>query len=85
VTALNEWGNIPVQGMSGPRINTTKLRRRIEKYLAANSGGRKQTGETAFGIEACNEPQFVRRLRNGAAIGDALLSKVDEFLTARGF
>lgn len=84
MTALNECGNIPVQNV-GPVVNTTRLRRRIERYLTANSGGKKQTGETAFGLEACNEPQFVRRLRNGAEIGTPLLTKVDEFLTARGY
>jgi hypothetical protein len=66
-------------------MNTTRLRRRIAKYLEQNSGGKKQTGETAFGLEAAGEAQFVRRLRNGAEIGTPLLRKVDEFLSARGF
>jgi hypothetical protein len=66
-------------------VNTTRLRRRIAKYLEQNSGGKKQTGETAFGREAAGEAQFVRRLRNGAEIGTELLSKVDKFLTARGY
>lgn len=66
-------------------VNRTRLMRRIEKYLSANSGGKKQTGETAFGLEACAEAQFVRRLRRGCEIGDILLGKANEFLTARGY
>lgn len=66
-------------------MNTTRLRRRIAKYLEQNCGGKKQTGETAFGLEAAGEAQFVRRLRNGAEIGPVLMNKVDEFLTARGY
>jgi hypothetical protein len=67
-------------------INTTRMLRRIEKYLAAgNRGGRRQTGETALGIAATDEPTFVRRLRRGAAIRMPLLSKMDEFLTREGY
>jgi hypothetical protein len=66
-------------------VNTTRLLRRIAKYLAENSGGKKQSGETAFGLSSCGDAQVIRRIRNGANIGEELYGKVDQFLAERGF
>jgi hypothetical protein len=65
-------------------VNTTRLLRRIAKYLEHNSGGRKQTGETAFGLASCGDAQVIRRMRNGASIGNDMLRKIDDFLTKAG-
>lgn len=66
-------------------MNTTRLLRRIAKYLEQNSGGRKQTGETAFGLSSCGDAQVIRRMRNGAGLGAEILSKIDDFLKAAGY
>jgi hypothetical protein len=66
-------------------VNTTRLLRRISKYLAENSGGKKQSGETAFGLSSCGDAQIIRRIRNGAEIGTEIYSNVDRFLAERGF
>jgi hypothetical protein len=66
-------------------MNTTRLLRRIAKYLENNSGGRKQTGETAFGLASCGDAQVIRRMRNGAEIGAVVLRNVDDFLKAAGY
>lgn len=65
-------------------MNTTRLLRRIAKYLEKNSGGRKQTGETAFGLASCGDAQVIRRLRNGAELGTPILHKIDAFLSEAG-
>jgi hypothetical protein len=65
-------------------VNTTRLLRRIAKYLEGNSGGRKQTGETAFGLASCGDAQVIRRLRQGRELGPDILRKVDNFLSAAG-
>ena len=70
---------------AGAEMNTTRLLRRIAKYLSENSGGKKQSGETAFGLSSCGDAQVIRRIRNGANIGEELYGKVDRFLTERGF
>jgi hypothetical protein len=67
------------------QVNTTRLLRRIAKYLAENSGGKKQSGETAFGLASCGDAQVIRRIRNGASIGEELYGNVDRFLSERGF
>lgn len=69
----------------GVQVNTTRLLRRIAKYLAENSGGKKQSGETAFGLASCGDAQVIRRIRNGANIGEELYGNVDRFLSERGF
>lgn len=69
----------------GAAMNTTRLLRRIAKYLAENSGGKRQSGETAFGLASCGDAQVIRRIRNGANIGEELYNKVDRFLSERGF
>lgn len=66
-------------------MNTTLLLRRIAKYLAANSGGKSQTGETAFGRDSCGDLQVIRRIRRGAEIGQPLYRKLDTFLSERGY
>jgi hypothetical protein len=66
-------------------MNTTRLLRRIAKYLEQNSGGRKQTGETAFGLSSCGDAQVIRRMRNGAELGAEILRKIDDFLKAAGY
>jgi hypothetical protein len=66
-------------------VNTTRLLRRIAKYLEQNSGGRKQTGETAFGLSSCGDAQVIRRMRNGAELGAEILRKIDDFLKAAGY
>jgi hypothetical protein len=66
-------------------MNTTRLLRRIAKYLEQNSGGRKQTGETAFGLASCGDAQVIRRMRNGAELGAEILRKIDDFLKAAGY
>jgi hypothetical protein len=66
-------------------VNTTRLLRRIAKYLETNSGGRKQTGETAFGLASCGDAQVIRRMRNGAELGADILRKIDDFLQAAGY
>jgi hypothetical protein len=53
--------------------------------LSSNSGGRKQTGETAFGLNSCGDAQVIRRMRNGAELGAGILSKIDDFLKAAGY
>lgn len=65
-------------------MNTTRLLRRIAKYLEGNSGGRKQTGETAFGLASCGDAQVIRRIRNGHSVGDDMLRKIDKFLAEAG-
>jgi hypothetical protein len=65
--------------------NTTRLLRRIDKYLKANSGGKSQTGETAFGRDSCGDLQVIRRIRRGAEIGQPLYDKLEKFLSERGF
>jgi hypothetical protein len=66
-------------------VNTTRLLRRIAKYLDKHSGGRKQTGETAFGLNATGDAQVIRRLRNGAELGPEILRNIDNFLKAAGY
>lgn len=74
--------NLP---QTGVQVNTTRLLRRIAKYLSENSGGKKQSGETAFGLASCGDAQVIRRIRNGASIGEELYGNVDKFLAERGF
>lgn len=66
-------------------MNTTRLLRRVARYLEKNSGGRKQTGETAFGLNSCGDAQVLRRIRNGSKIGDDMLQKIDSFLADAGY
>jgi hypothetical protein len=66
-------------------MNTTRLLRRISKYLDANSGGKKQTGETSFGLASCGDAQIVRHLRNGREVGQLIYDKMDRFLTDKGY
>jgi hypothetical protein len=66
-------------------INTTRLLRRCAKYLENNSGGRKQTGETAFGLASTGDAQILRRIRKGVNVGDNLLNKIDKFLSEAGY
>lgn len=66
-------------------INTTRLLRRVEKYCASIGGGRHQSGETKFSMEAVGHQNVVTRLRRGSPIGQPLLEKMDTFLTDRGF
>lgn len=66
-------------------MNTTRLLRRIAKYLEAHSGGRSQSGETAFGLSSCGDAQIIRRIRRGGNIGTEILGKVDAFLAERGY
>lgn len=66
-------------------INTTRLMRRIARYCSDQSGGRSQSGETAFGREAVGEATFVRRLRNGAQCRQPTLEKAHKFLEDRGY
>lgn len=66
-------------------MNTTRLLRRIAKYLEPNSGGRKQTGETSFGINSCGDGQVIRRIRQGRSVGDDMLRKIDKFLADAGY
>lgn len=68
-----------------PAMNTTRMLLRIAKYLAANSGGKKQSGETAFGLASCGDAQIIRRIRRGSNIGADLYNKVDKFLTEQGY
>jgi hypothetical protein len=66
-------------------INRTRLSSTHRKVLDDNSGGKRQTGETAFGVSACGEAQVLRRMRAGAEIGEPMLRKMDEFLSDRGY
>lgn len=66
-------------------MNTTRLLRRVAKYLELHSGGRKQTGETAFGLNSCQDAQVLRRIRQGRNVGDDILRKIDAFLTEAGY
>lgn len=66
-------------------MNTTRLLRRVAKYLEANSGGKKQTGETAFGLASCGDAQVLRRMRNGCELGGDILRKLDRFLETAGY
>jgi hypothetical protein len=66
-------------------INSTRLLVRSSKYLREHSGGKKQTGETAFGREACGDGTVLRRLRDGANVGENILTNIDNFLAARGY
>jgi hypothetical protein len=66
-------------------INTTRLLRRIERYLADNGGGKRQTGVYAFCREADVYGMFVAQLRKGASVGEIFLKRADDFLTARGY
>lgn len=66
-------------------MNTTRLLRRVAKYLEGNSGGRKQTGETAFGLASCGDAQVLRRIRGGRDVGADMLRKIDEFLSKAGY
>lgn len=66
-------------------MNTTRLLRRVSRYLELHSGGRKQTGETAFGLNSCGDAQVLRRIRSGSSIGADMLNKIDKFLSEAGF
>jgi hypothetical protein len=66
-------------------VNTTRLLRRVAKYLEKHSGGRKQTGETAFGLASCGDAQVLRRIRQGRDVGEYMLGKIDEFLSKAGY
>jgi hypothetical protein len=66
-------------------VNTTRLLRRVSRYLEKHSGGRKQTGETSFGINSCQDGQVLRRIRQGREVGQEMLKKIDQFLTDAGY
>lgn len=66
-------------------VNSTRLRRRVERYLAANNGGRRQSGETILSRDATGDPAAIPTWRKGRELGEPILQKLDKYLSARGY
>lgn len=66
-------------------INQTRLRRRIEKYSSAVSGGKTQTGITQLESGAGIAFNTIKQWRNGREVSEPLLERIDKYLSDRGF